>query len=138
MFDDETSVQFYKRMVAAGWLPPEQVKAFQDALGTAETGEALIEVARNAHKAEQAAAAQPAPTLVITVEGGLVSAVCLDKPFAFADVIVIDYDTSGEGVQVEQHDGSYSEAYVSHPTPELLQIPLEQFYEDGDEDGDED
>lgn len=29
------------------------IKRIQDALGTAEEGEALIEVARNAHKAEQ-------------------------------------------------------------------------------------
>lgn len=30
----------------------ELIKRIQDALGTAETGEALIEVARNAHRAE--------------------------------------------------------------------------------------
>ncbi len=30
----------------------ELIKRIQDALGTEETGEALIEVARNAHKAE--------------------------------------------------------------------------------------
>lgn len=29
------------------------IKHIQDALGTAENGDALIEVARNAHKAEQ-------------------------------------------------------------------------------------
>lgn len=33
------------------------IKHIQDALGTAEEGEALIEVARNAHKAEQELAA---------------------------------------------------------------------------------
>lgn len=33
------------------------IKNIQDALGTAETGNALIEVARNAHKAEQEFAA---------------------------------------------------------------------------------
>ena len=36
------------------------VIAIQDALGTAETGDALVEVARNAHKAEMAAANRPA------------------------------------------------------------------------------
>ncbi len=30
----------------------ELIKRIQDALGTQETGEALIEVARNAHRAE--------------------------------------------------------------------------------------
>lgn len=30
----------------------ELIKRIQDALGTAETGEGLIEVARNAHRAE--------------------------------------------------------------------------------------
>ena len=30
----------------------ELIKAIQDALGTSENGEALIEVARNAHRAE--------------------------------------------------------------------------------------
>jgi hypothetical protein len=30
----------------------ELIKRIQDALGTGETGEALIEVARNAHRAE--------------------------------------------------------------------------------------
>jgi hypothetical protein len=33
------------------------IKSIQDALGTAETGEALVEVARNAHRAEQELAA---------------------------------------------------------------------------------
>ncbi len=33
------------------------IKRIQDALGTAEEGEALIEVARNAHRAEQELAA---------------------------------------------------------------------------------
>lgn len=35
----------------------ELIKRIQDALGTAETGFALVEVARNAHRAEQAWAA---------------------------------------------------------------------------------
>lgn len=86
-------------------------------------------------------ASEVAPVLVITLEGGLVSAVCLDVPFTFKDVIVIDYDTDGadfdDCTEVEQSDGSYSSAIVSHPMPEALQIPLEQFEDDGDEDGDE-
>jgi hypothetical protein len=34
------------------------IKCIQDALGTAETGDALVEVARNAHRAERELASQ--------------------------------------------------------------------------------
>lgn len=35
-------------------MASELIRRIQDALGTAETGDALIEVARNAHRAERA------------------------------------------------------------------------------------
>lgn len=44
----------------AEMLVPAFVKRLQDALGTAEEGDALIEVARNAHRAEMQLSAQEA------------------------------------------------------------------------------
>ena len=46
----QAAIQRLERMV-------DLVKSIQDALGTAETGEALVEVARNACRAEQELAA---------------------------------------------------------------------------------
>jgi hypothetical protein len=47
-----------KDMVEKYWHP---INRIADALGTAETGEALIQVARNAHRAEQELASQHNP-----------------------------------------------------------------------------
>lgn len=48
---------FQKRRFGKPIGANELVKRIQDALGTAEEGEALVEVARNAHRAEQELAA---------------------------------------------------------------------------------
>lgn len=48
-------VEFWKTRVER---LEQLVQNIQDALGTAERGQALVEVARNAHRAEQKMAAQ--------------------------------------------------------------------------------
>ena len=59
-------------------------------------------------------------TLVIALEGGLISAIATDDPaWPFGDVIVIDYDTdSGDTDDLTMIDGA--EAYVTGRTVEPL------------------
>lgn len=68
-----TTTRDYERARDSDWLDPQTTEAetlptdpldmidlltrIQDALGTAETGDALVEVARNAHRAERTLAA---------------------------------------------------------------------------------
>lgn len=69
------------------------------------------------------------PLLVISMEGGLVTAVCTDQPERLKDfrVVVVDYDTDDADPKdlndVIQADGSVSEAYIGNwGPPEELTI----------------
>jgi len=71
--------------------------------------------------------------IVITLEGGLISAVCTyGVP---VEALIIDYDTDGadpsEVVMVKQTNGTEEEAFVSYEVAEKLELPdddLERFW----------
>jgi hypothetical protein len=67
-------------------------------------------------------APEPTALLIVILEGGLVQTIVSTDPRAVTaaiyDIVVVDYDTDGLGRDeigaVEQADGTFTEAHVSH------------------------